>query len=428
MTASLVTERVRCGDLAALHLDERPADAEVNGGFGSMALAFVLLQVGGTIPIPLWVLWQGKLGFGTGTLALVFAVYALGTLTSLVFLVPLSDQLGRRPALSAAIGLAAASTGLYLTVDSLPLLFLARFISGLAVALATAAGAAALRELEPGGRARRASLVATAITLGGLGLGALFAGLLAQYAGQPLALVFWLYLLLLIAAFIAVRFADETVPRQRPVRWKPARLALPARAQRSFVVSAAAGFCAFALLGLFSSVVPSFLGTVLHERNHAVAGIIVSSIFLTATLAQLLLRQISPTTAYRLGLPLLLMALALIELGLWQASLGIFVAGTLIGGVAAGLAFMGSLAAVNQIAEPQHRGQVLAAYFAATYAGLAIPAIGVGEATGSVGARDATLYCALVLAALALLALAAVQEKRPTVPPRAQLSRSGTRP
>ena len=78
-----------------------------------------------------------------------------------------------------------------------------------------------------------------------------------------------------------------------------------------------------------------------------------------------------------------------------------------------GLSFTGSLATVNQIAEPAHRGRVLAAYVTATCSGLAIPAIAVGEATAKVGARDATLYCAVVLGALALLALTAVQETRP---------------
>ena len=62
---------------------------------------------------------------------------------------------------------------------------------------------------------------------------------------------------------------------------------------------------------------------------------------------------------------------------------------------------------------------MLAAYFVCTYAGIALPAIAVGEATDSIGANKATLYCAIVIAALALLALNALLRRRETVEPLA---------
>jgi len=401
------TVKPRCGDLMSLHVGEPAATSKARRGFWPVASMFAVIQVGGAIPITLWGIWQQRLGFSTGTLALVFAVYALGTLISLILLVPLSDQVGRRPALFVSIGLAVTSTLLYLSVDSVALLFAARFVSGMAVAITTGSGAAALRELEPHSNARRASLVTTVATLGAIGLGPLLGGVLAQYAGHPLTLVFWIYLMLLAGASVCVGYAQETVAVAKRVRWTPNRLALPARARVEFAVAAAAGFCAFALLGLFSSVVPSFLGSALHEANHAIAGAIVAMIFFAATVAQLLLFRLTPTHALTLGLPLLLVGLALIESGLWRASLAIFVGGTVVGGVAVGLSFMGSLATVNQIAEPERRAQILAAYFVACYAGIAIPAIAVGEVADSIGARDATLSCAIALTAVVFLALSA---------------------
>jgi MFS family permease len=310
------------------------------------------------------------------------------------------------------------STGAYLIADTVLLLFVARFISGMAVALTTAAGAAALRELEPDSRARRASLTTAAATMGGLALGPLLAGFTAEYGRDPLRLVFWIYLVLLIPALVAVLLARETVPPGRRVAWRPGRIALP-RDRSGFALAAATAFCAFTLLGLYSSLVPSFLRSGLHERNHAVAGLIVSMIFFVGAVTQLLLFRISPRQALSWGLLVLLVGLALIELGLWGASLGIFVTGTVAGGVAVGLLFMGSLAIVNQIAEPDRRAQVLAAYFVCTYAGLAVPAIAVGEASDAIGASKATLYCAMAIAALALLALSAVLRRQETVEPLA---------
>jgi MFS family permease len=403
--------RVRCGDLLATNLNEPPAEAPGEAGFWGVAVMYLVIQAGGTIPIPLWVLWQSKFGFGTGTLALVFAIYTLGTLVSLLLIAPLSDRIGRRPVLVLAVALAVVSTVVYLVADTVLLLFVARFISGTAVALTTAAGAAALRELEPGSRARRASLTTAAVTMGGLALGPLLAGVTAEYASDPLRLVFWIYLALLVPALAAVLQARETVAPDRRVAWRPGRIALP-RDRSAFALAAATAFCAFALLGLYSSLVPSFLRSGLHERNHAVAGLIVSMIFFVGMITQLLLFRISPMQALSSGLILLLVGLALIELGLWDASLAILIGGTIAGGLAVGLLFMGSLAIVNQIAEPDRRAQVLATYFVCTYAGLAVPAIAVGEAADSIGANKATLVCAIAIAALALLGMNALLRRR----------------
>jgi MFS family permease len=414
--ATASKERVRCGDLMAANLHEPLVGAHGEAGFWGVAGMVFVIQAGGTIPVPLWVIWQSRLGFATGTLTLVFAVYSVGTLASLLLIAPLSDRVGRRPVLVLAVALAAASTVLYLVADSVLLLCLARFVSGMAVALTAAAGAAALRELEPGSRARRAALTTAAATMGGLALGPLLAGFTAEYARDPLRLVFWIYLALLIPALIAVLHAKETVPSDRHASWRPGRIALP-RDRSAFALAATTTFCAFTLLGLYSSLVPSFLRSGLHERNHAVAGVIVSMMFFVGALTQLILSRISPRQALSWGLPALLVALTLIEVALWGASLGILVAGTIAGGVAVGLLFMGSLAIVNQIAEPERRAQVLAAYFLCTYAGLAVPAIAVGKATDWVGADKATLYCAVAIAALALLALQTLLRHRESVEP-----------
>jgi MFS family permease len=226
----------------ATNLHDPPVGGPGDAGFWGVAGMYLVIQVGGTIPIPLWVLWQSKLGFKTGTLALVFAIYTLGTLVSLLLIAPVSDRVGRRPVLVLAVALAAVSTVLYVAADTVLLLFVARFVSGMAVALTTAAGAAALRELEPGSRARRASLTTVAATMGGLALGPLLAGFLAEYAPDPLQLVFWIYLVLLIPALVAVLLAKETAPPDRRVARRPGRIAL-LRDRSAFGLAAATAFC-----------------------------------------------------------------------------------------------------------------------------------------------------------------------------------------
>src|SRR5439155_15476097 len=59
----------------------------------------------------------------------------------------------------------------------------------------------------------------------------------------------------------------------------------------------------------------------------------------------------------------------------------VFIRGTLTCGVGVGLVIMGTLATVNQISPPEHRGEVISSFFVTAYIGLSIPAIGVGIAS-----------------------------------------------
>ena len=42
-----------------------------------VAAIFVVVNAGGTLPIPLYVLWQPRFGFGPGILTMIFAAYAV---------------------------------------------------------------------------------------------------------------------------------------------------------------------------------------------------------------------------------------------------------------------------------------------------------------------------------------------------------------
>ncbi len=81
-------------------------------------------------PSPLYrsysVLWH----FSSLTLTLIYATYAFGVLASLLLAGGVSDDVGRRPVLLAALGALAASTVLFLVADSAAWLFVARGIQG----------------------------------------------------------------------------------------------------------------------------------------------------------------------------------------------------------------------------------------------------------------------------------------------------------
>jgi MFS family permease len=334
-----------------------------------------------------------------------FAVYAAAVMATLLLAGRSSDQAGRRPVLAVALGASALSTVVFIVAPDVGALIAARIVSGLSAGLMTGTAAAALTELVPASSGRRASLVATAANMAGLGLGPLIAGLFAQYAPDPTTLVFEAYLVVLAVAGLILLFVPETVR----VRTRPAvRFAgpgIPGTGRGEFIAAGVAAFAAFALLGLFSSLVPGFIGGQLHQGSHAIQGAVVFLLFAVGTVTQVALSRFRSRRVVLAGLSVFLVALALIAAALAESSMALFLAGTVAGGVAVGAIFMGSLATANRLAPPDRRGQSLSAFFLACYAGLIIPVVGVGVLSGFTGTFAAVLVFSILLAALSLFSI-----------------------
>jgi MFS family permease len=311
--------------------------------------------------------------------------------------------------LAAAIALSIVSAVTFILAPAVGWLFLGRVLSGLSAGLMTGTATAALTETASPGSGRRASLVSTTANMGGLGLGPLLAGLLAQYAPEPTVLPFVVQLGLVTAAGLGLLVVPETVRSRSALTLRFHGLGIPRAGRGEFIAAGFAGFAAFSLLGLFSALVPTFLGSVLHETSHAVAGAVVFLAFGIGTVTQLAGSRLPSRPVILAGLTVFLAALALIVAGLSAASLPIFLAGTVVSGVAVGAVFMGSLAVANRLAPPANRGQVISTYFVFAYLGLAVPAIAVGFGSQAFGDFRATLSCAIVLAALALASMAVIR-------------------
>ena len=201
---------------------------------------------------------------------------------------------------------------------------------------------------------------------------------------------------------------ETVIPRSRPaVRFTG--LGIPERGRGEFAAAAVAGFAALALLGLFTSLAPGFVDSVLHQHNHAVQGGVVFLLLAVGTATQLLMSRFSSRRVVLTGLGLFLAALALILTALSQASMAVFLAGTVVGGTAVGAIFLGSLATANRLAPPGQREQAVSAFFVAGYAGLIIPVVGVGVLSEFTGTFPAVLAFSLLLAGLCLFAIASIR-------------------
>jgi len=392
-------------------LDQSPAAERRRPGvpgrvaFWLLAFVFAATMLGTTLPTPLYDIYQAQWHFSAAIVTVTFAVYAAGVLLTLLLTGRASDQAGRKPVLAAALGCSALSTLVFILAPNVGVLMAGRILSGFSAGLMTGTATATLTELIPASASRRASLVATAANMGGLGLGPLIAGLFAQYGPHPTVLVFQVYLVVLAAAGLCLFLVPETVsPRRRPaIRF--AGLGIPERGRGEFIAAGVAAFAAFSLLGLFAGLAPTFVASVLHEPNHAVQGAVVFGLLAVGTVTQLVLARFGSRRVVMAGLGLFLAALALIVAALAAASMALFLAGTVVGGVAVGAVFLGSLATANRLAPPGRRAQTVSTFFVLCYAGLIIPVVGVGVATLFTGDFPAVLAFSVLLAALSLFSL-----------------------
>ncbi len=408
MTSVAITGTTSRGPVTPM--PDRAPGARASRGriaFWLLTFVFTTTMLGTTLPTPLYVIYQAQWHFSAAMVTVIFAVYAATVLATLLLAGRSSDQAGRRPVLAVALGAAALSTLAFIFASGEGVLLAGRILSGLAAGLMTGTATAMLTELSPAA-GRRPSLVATAANMGGLGLGPLFAGLLAQYAPHPTTLVFEAYLAVLAVAALCLRFVPETVPARRRPSVRFGGLGIPGRGRSQFIAAAVATFAAFALLGLFSSLVPGFIGGVLHHGSHAVQGAVVFGLFAIGTITQVALSRLGSRPVVLAGLGLFLAALALILTALAQASMALFLAGTVAGGMSVGAIFVGSLATANRLAPPERRGHVVSTFFAACYVGLIIPVVGVGVLTEFIATFPAVLAFSLLLAVLCLFALARI--------------------
>lgn len=396
MTAIQVRSRTGTGHASAAPVVPRRA------AFWLLALVLSISMLGTTLPTPLYVIYQGRWHFSATVVTVTFAVYAAAVIVTLLLAGRSSDQAGRRPVLAAALAASALSTIIFILAPDVAALIAARIVSGLSAGLMTGTATAALTELVPAGAHRRASLAATTANMAGLGLGPLIAGLLAQYAPHPTTLVFEVYLAILAVAGLVLLLVPETVAQRTRPAVRFAGLGIPERGRGEFIAASVAGFAAFALLGLFSSLVPGFLAGQLHQGSHAVQGAVVFLLLAVGSLTQVAVSRLPSRRVVLAGLILFVAALALIVAALARAEMALFLAGTVIGGGATGAIFRGSLAAANQLAPAGRRGQAISAFFVACYTGLIVPVVGVGVLSEVTGTFPAVATFAILLAALSV--------------------------
>ncbi len=385
--------------------------------FWSVAVLLVLVLAASGVPSPLYQVYAEEFGFGPGTVALVFAVYAFALLAALLTVGALSDHVGRRPVLTAALLVEAGAMALFFLADGVWWLVAARVVQGLATGAMTGAFGAALLDLQHRDRPL-GPLINSASPGLGLSTGALGAAIAVQLLASPGEWVFGVLGGLFVLAAAAVWTAlPESSPRV------PGALAslrpsvhVPRASRRSFLVALPCLAATWALGGLYASLGPSLVAGVFGVQNHVAGGLLILALNGTGIVGSLATRGLAPSTGMVTG-ALVFVAGVLGTIGALAAgSLGAFYVAAVVSGFGFGAAFLGAMATVTLGVAAGERAGLLSAVFTVSYLAFSLPAIAAGLAIGPLGlTRTAELYGAVVVL-LALTAVAGLVRDRRPVP------------
>ena len=386
----------------------RPGALSYPIAFAATTVIFVLFAAAASAPTPLYVVYQKEWGFSNTTLTVIFAVYVFGLIGSLLILGGLSDHIGRRPVLAAAIALEAVAFVLFIVAREVTVLLIARTLQGIATGAAFSTLGATLVDLNPPQSPGRAGLVNGVAPIGGLALGALGCGALVEFAPAPTHLVFALLLAGMVFAGVVVARMPETSARRPgamasliPILGMPARLRPDVYAIVPIILAS------WALGGLYLSLGPSVAAGIFGLRNHLIGGLLVTLLCGTGALTAFLLRNWPINRVLGISSILLSAGTALTLAGVEAQSVALAGAGTAVAGVGFGASALASFGTLARIAAPSERSELLAVALVIAYLAFSLPALAAGFASTLFGLHSTMVVYSLGVVALGLVALAA---------------------
>jgi len=380
--------------------------------FYLLASIVLFFLAGSAAPTPLYARYQAEWHFSPITTTVVFGVYALAVLTALLIFGSLSDHIGRRPVLLAAIGVQAATMLVFASANGVPALVAARIVQGLATGAALGAIGAAMLDLD-----KAKGTIANAVApMTGSATGAIGAGVLVQFLPAPARLVYLVLFGIFVVQAIGVALMAETSPpTQSPTKLSAVaslrpEFGVPPAVRRPMAVAVPALVAVWALAGFYGSLSPAIVRIVVGSASPILAATPFAALAASAALAVFALRAMTPRFVMTFGLAALIAGVGVSVLATDHRSVIAFFAGTVLAGIGMGSGFQGAIRTVVPLAEPHERAGVLSVAFVVSYLALGVPAVIAGYLVVHDGGvvRTAREYglAVIALAAIALLGMA----------------------
>jgi len=372
---------------------------------GSILVSFLAAS---SVPSPLYGLYRQAWGFSPLMLTVVFSSYALALLAALLVFGGLSNHRGRREVVLLSLGIEIAAVILFYEAQSVGWLLAARVVQGVATGMATGALGAGLLDLNR----ERGAIVNSVAPMVGLGLGALVASVLVQFAPAPTQLVYAVLLVVFVLQMIAATYLPETAQR-RPGAWRSLipSLAIPAAARATLAKALPVNTAQWAMGGFYLSLGPTVAHTITKIDGPLVGGLLIALLMFSSAAAMAYVRARSPQLSLAGGATALVAGVAATLAGIVFTSTAAFIVGTAVAGAGFGAAFSGSMRSLVPLAAPHERAELVSGFLVLSYAAFSLPAIAAGFCAGVFGLQATAIGYAVTVGAMVIAALAGMRTK-----------------
>jgi MFS family permease len=364
----------------------------------------ITFSASGAAPTPLYHEYQEHFGLTPFMITIIFAAYVAFLLLALLTVGSLSDHIGRRPAILAALALNVLAMILFMTAGSSTALIVARAIQGFATGFAVTTLAATILDTDK----ERAPVLNSFTAFAGLSAGTLGAGALVTFAPAPEQLVYVVLLVLCVVEAAILWFMPETAttkPGALASLWP--RVHVPRVARATFAEVTPVNIASWSLGGFYFSLMPAVVRAATGTTLPIVGGLVVAALTFSGAVAVVTLRKLPPEKMFLFGIVTLALGVLTTLAGVQYQSVGVMLFGTVVGGTGFGTVFSGTLRSVLPFAQPGERAGLLSAYFVEGYLAFSLPALAAGFLAPIVGlTRTADFYgIAVVLLAIASLGI-----------------------
>ena len=364
----------------------------------------MLIAASSSAVTPLYRLYQASMHLTPFWITIVFASYVASLLAALLTVGGLSDYVGRRPVILAALLLNAAAMLLFAEARDVGQLILARAVQGLCVGVGTTALGAAI--LDTNGA--RGPLLNSVTAFLGMTAGSLGAAALITLAPDPLHRVYdvLLGLTALMVALLWVMPESSTRKAGALASLRP-HVSVPPQSRSVLVRLTPANIAAWSLGGLYLSLMPTVVATAMGVASPWVGGVVVSALMLTAAIAVATFRDWPARRLILMGTSTLPLGVAVSMFGIQQQQVAALLAGTVIAGAGFGSTFSGTLRALLPTAGAHQRAGLLSAFYLQSYLTFSLPAVAAGLSVPLIGLSTAAYVYGAVIILLAVISLMA---------------------
>lgn len=368
--------------------------------------------LGSTAPTPLYPLYIAQWALPHGTATAVFALYAIGTLATLLLLGRYGSRIrDRRHLLLPSILIVGIGALMFGLATDVTMLFAGRFLSGIGTGGITGAATAALYELSPPERRYRAATLATLSLTAGAAAGPLLSSaaiaLDAAPTVTPLLLIAGVTLIC-AAMLLRARWPDPgntVADESAPVPATDQALLQPAARITPFLVAGVALAVTWTIGSLVMAVGVTWVTDLFGVAALALAGLMPALYQVFAGMGQFCFGRIDPLRAVTISLTGLIVTQALLVVGAALGSQITLFIGMPLYGLFYGAGFVGAAGLVNRAAPAGQRTAILSRFYLVGYLSNAVPVFSFGVMTDSIGLSSTFFAFSILLVATAILGL-----------------------